>query len=128
MEIPDDFQKDSLLFLRVHDDKAEKLGQGVENKNDYGEYYTISPDKKYVIFNVRRFSIYAMSINASLKEGSVDNSSHISSELDFWNQVKAKIETAKSNQEINIDVMAYDRLPYSIIETLKKYDVKLIIN
>lgn len=64
MEIPQEYQKDTLRIFRVHEGAAEELGRGIANKNSFDEYYELSADKSIATLHVKRFSTFALTVNA----------------------------------------------------------------
>lgn len=66
LPLPTELQgKDSYSVYRVHEDQPQQLGQGANNANDLGEYFTVSSDKTNLTLYVKCFSTYAIGYTES---------------------------------------------------------------
>ena len=66
LPLPTELQgKDSYSVYRVHNNAAQELKQGENNKNDLGEYFTVNKDKTGLTLYVKCFSTYAIGYTES---------------------------------------------------------------
>lgn len=108
----------------------------VTHSGDPDRYITIATQDahKYIELSASHFSTFTVTFtntkpgNGGSSGGGSSGSSHDDDNYDFWDRVEEKIKDADSGDIIKVDAKSYDKMPWTVMEALRKNSgVSLVI-